>query len=221
LRQSISLKRHLLEHQKGHPRSKDMAAKSHQKLKIATAQVHTVHDSQRALDVLETRVRNLSAEHVDLVLFPEGFIGGFPRLSTFGNSAIGTFGDEKDYNPWMNHWRASADLGDTPRGAGKRWINRELPRPPHRAHRGDGTRERLEKMATDTGVFIIVGVVERSGGTLYSSIVYVCSRLGIIGKRRKVMPTGLERVAWGQGSPSTLEAVSTTIKGVKLRMSGM
>lgn len=197
-----------------------MAPKSQQKLKIATAQVHTVHDSQRALDVLETRVRKLSAEHVDLVLFPEVFVGGFPRLSTFGNSAIGTFGDEKDYNPWVNHWQASADLGDTPKGAGEKWIKRELPRPPNRAYRGDGTRERLEKIAADTGVFIIVGVVERSGGTLYSSIVYICPRLGIIGKRRKVMPTGLERVAWGQGSPSTLEAVSTTIKGVKLRMSG-
>lgn len=99
-------------------------------------------------------------------------------------------------------------------------MKRELPRPPNRTHRGEGTRERLEKIATDTGVFIIVGVVERCGGTLYSSIVYICPRLGVIGKRRKVMPTGLERVAWGQGSPSTLEAVSTTIKVVKLRMSG-
>lgn len=205
---------------KAHRWLHDMASKSQQKLNIATAQVHTVHDSQRALDVLESRVRKLSAEHVDLVLFPEVFVGGFPRLSTFGNSAIGTFGDEKDYNPWVNHWRASADLGDTPKGAGQKWIKRELPRSPSRAYRGDGTRERLEKIAADTGVFIIVGVVERSGGTLYSSIVYVCPRLGIIGKRRKVMPTGLERVAWGQGSPSTLEAVSTTIKGIKLRMSG-
>ncbi|KAK6446734.1 hypothetical protein ACSS6W_010994 [Trichoderma asperelloides] len=190
-----------------------------QKLKIATAQVHTIHDSGRALDVLETRVRKLSSENVDLVLFPEVFIGGFPRLSTFGNSTIGTFGDEKDYNPYLNHWRASADLGDTPKGAGQKWIKRELPRPPNRTHRGDGTRKRLENIAADSGVFIIVGVVERSGGTLYSSIVYICPRMGVIGKRRKVMPTGLERVAWGQGSPSTLEAVSTTIKGVNLRMS--
>jgi nitrilase len=191
-----------------------------QKLKIATAQVHTIDNPERALNVLEARVRKLSLEHVDLVLFPEVFVGGFPRLSTFGKSAIGAFGDEKDYGPYVSHWRASVDLGDTPRGAGQKWINRELPRPSNCAYRGDGTRERLEKIAAATGVFIIVGVVERCAGTLYSSVVYICPRLGIIGKRRKVMPTGLERVAWGQGSPSTLEAVTTTIKGVKLRMSG-
>lgn len=191
-----------------------------QKLKIATAQVHTLDNPERALRVLETKVRTLSSEHVDLVLFPEVFIGGFPRMSTFGNSTIGAFGEEKDYGPYMNHWRASVDLGDTPRGAGQRWTNRELPLPANRSFRGDGTRERLEKIAATTGVFIIVGVLERCAGTLYSSIVYICPRLGIIGKRRKVMPTGLERVAWGQGSPSTLEAVTTTIRGVKLRMSG-
>ncbi|KAL6800842.1 carbon-nitrogen hydrolase [Trichoderma sp. SZMC 28013] len=190
-----------------------------QKLRIATAQVHTLDNPERALQVLETKVRKLSSEHVDLVLFPEVFIGGFPRLSTFGGSAIGSFGEEKDYSPYMNHWRASVDLGDTPRGAGQKWIRRELPLPANRPYRGDGTRERLEKIAAATGVFIIVGILERCGGTLYSSIVYICPRLGIIGKRRKVMPTGLERVAWGQGSPSTLEAVSTVIRGVKLRMS--
>ncbi|EHK17305.1 uncharacterized protein TRIVIDRAFT_42254 [Trichoderma virens Gv29-8] len=190
-----------------------------QKLKIATAQVHIIGNPERALQILETKVRKLSSEHVDLVLFPEVFIGGFPRLSTFGNSAVGAFGEEKDYGPYMNHWQASVDFGDTPMGYGQKWVNRELPLPANRSYRGDGTRERLEKISATTGVFIIVGVLERCGGTLYSSIVYICPRLGIIGKRRKVMPTGLERVAWGQGSPSTLEAVSTTIRGVKLRMS--
>lgn len=200
--------------------SLDAMASTLQKLKVATAQVHILDNSEKALQVLETKVRKLSSEHVDLVLFPEVFIGGFPRLSTFGNSAIGSFGEEKDYSPYMNHWRASVDLGDTPRGAGQKWIHRELPLPANRPYRGDGTRERLEKIAAATGVFIVVGILERCGGTLYSSIVYICPRLGIIGKRRKVMPTGLERVAWGQGSPSTLEAVSTVIRGVKLRMAG-
>ncbi|UKZ81486.1 hypothetical protein TrVFT333_009258 [Trichoderma virens FT-333] len=93
-----------------------------QKLKIATAQVHTIGNPERALQILETKVRKLSSEHVDLVLFPEVFIGGFPRLSTFGNSAVGAFGEEKDYGPYMNHWRASVDLGDTPMGYGQKWA---------------------------------------------------------------------------------------------------
>jgi len=46
----------------------------------------------------------------------------------------------------------------------------------------------LERISRETGVFIVVGVVERCAGTLYCAVVYVCPRLGMVGKRRKVMP---------------------------------
>ncbi|KLU85619.1 nitrilase 2 [Magnaporthiopsis poae ATCC 64411] len=68
------------------------------------------------------------------------------------------------------------------------------------------------------GVFLIVGCIERAGGSLYCAAVYVCPKLGMIGKRRKVMPTGSERLVWAQGSPATLRAVSTTIRGVRINM---
>lgn len=90
------------------------------------------------------------------------------------------------------------DLGDTPEGAGRRWVERELELPRAEGEdgigiggsrvRGDGTREELERIARETGVFLVVGCVERSGGTLYCAAVYVCPRLGMVGKRRKVMP---------------------------------
>lgn len=86
------------------------------------------------------------------------------------------------------------DLGDTPMGGGEKWVRRELETPVveggegGKGTRGDGTREDLERIARETGVFIVVGVVERCAGTLYCAVVYVCPRLGMIGKRRKVMP---------------------------------
>lgn len=58
-------------------------------------------------------------------------------------------------------------------------------------YRGDGTREVLEEVARETGVFLVVGVVERAGGSLYCGVVYVCPREGCLGKRRKVMPVSL------------------------------
>ena len=131
------------------------------------------------------------------------------------------------------------DLGDTPEGAGKRWVERELEVPRGGGVRGDGTREELERIARETGVFVVTGLVERCGGTLYCAVLYVCPREGVLGKRRKVMPvcydlvlagvwvlgllliieqTGSERLIWGQGQPSSLRAVTTTIKGVKLTL---
>jgi nitrilase len=110
-------------------------------------------------------------------------------------------------------------LGDTSTGAGEAWIKRKLPVGEDCEHRGDGTREYIERVARETGVFIVTGLVERSAESLYCGVIYVCPRRGCIGKRRKVMPTGSERIVWAQGQPSSLRAAVTAyIKGVKITM---
>ena len=80
---------------------------------------------------------------------------------------------------YHEYWTQAVDLGDThPDGLGVY----DAP--------GDGTREFLEHVAKDTGVFLVVGVVEKVGATLFCGVVFVCPRGGIVGKRRKVMPAG-------------------------------
>ncbi|RFU25049.1 hypothetical protein B7463_g11283, partial [Scytalidium lignicola] len=165
--------------------------------KIAAAQCCTLDTTANTLKQLEDKVIEAAAAGIDLILFPEVYLGGYPRNATFG-AYIG-----------------AVDLSDTPEGADDDWVQRRLATG-GKEHRGDGTREKLEIIARETGVYIVTGVLERSGGTLYCSVIYVDPSKGVVGKRRKVMPTASERLVWGQGQPRTLRAISTTIKGVNI-----
>ncbi|KXL42319.1 hypothetical protein M433DRAFT_6229 [Acidomyces richmondensis BFW] len=186
------------------------------KIKLAVSQSRTLSTLQETLASLAATTRQAAAQGVDLILFPEAFLGGYPRSCGFG-ATVGSRTDE-GREQFLQYFKGCVDLGDTPLGAGDDWIHKRLPVANGEEYRGDGTREYLERTSRETGVFLVTGLVERCGGSLYCAVVYVCPRLGCIGKRRKVMPTGSERLIWAMGSPSTLRAVTTTIKGVKLTM---
>lgn len=193
-------------------------------LTLAVAQAHTLGSTALTLAALDQVVKRASESGVDLILFPEAYLGGYPRGADFG-SAIGSR-TEAGREQFLRYFQAAIDLGDTPTGAGVDWIRRRInvegdddaEGEPRQSRRGDGTREELERIARESGVFIVTGLVERAGGSLYCAVLYVDPKRGCIGKRRKVMPTATERLVWGQGSPSTLRAVKTTIKGVEITL---
>ncbi|KAI0860491.1 carbon-nitrogen hydrolase [Xylaria cubensis] len=189
---------------------------------LAVCQKHTLSTTAETLEALSQQCQKAVKGHPspDLILFPEAYIGGYPRGAAFGSVVGGRTPEGREQ--FLSYLKNAVDLGDTPEGAGDKWVRRELEGQERgdvtQVRRGDGTREKLEQVARETGIFIVTGLVERAGGTLYCAVVYVCPKLGVIGKRRKVMPTGSERLIWGQGQPSSLRAVTTNIKGVHITL---
>jgi nitrilase len=70
---------------------------------------------------------------------------------------------------------------------------------------------RLAALAGKYKVFLVMGVVERAGYTLYNTVLSFDSLGKYLGKHRKLMPTALERVFWGFGDGSTIPVYDTPL----------
>ena len=69
--------------------------------------------------------------------------------------------------------------------------------------------DEIGKAAKNAGVFVVIGMTEREGGTLYNTLLYFDNTGKIIGKHRKLVPTMSERVIWGRGDGSDLGVFDT------------
>ena len=66
--------------------------------------------------------------------------------------------------------------------------------------------EALAGAARMPGAYVVIGVNEREphGATIYNTILYFGPDGALLGKHRKLMPTGSERTVWGMGDGSML-----------------
>ena len=79
----------------------------------------------------------------------------------------------------------------------------------------DQSTERLCKAARQAGIYVTIGVNERnseaSNSSLFNTILYIGPDGKILGKHRKLIPTGGERLMWSQGSGDTLVSFDTKL----------
>ncbi len=67
----------------------------------------------------------------------------------------------------------------------------------------------LGTAAREASVYLAIGVTERDRGSLYNALLFFGPDGSLLGQRRKLMPTGAERLVWGQGDGSGLFVLDT------------
>src|SRR5262249_42954774 len=160
-----------------------MTSETQSKAPVAVVQAAPVmFDTQRCLQKLADLTGDAAKQGAKLVVFPEAFIAGYPKGHDFGVSVgIRTPEGRDDFR------RLFESAIDVP---------------------GPATT-RIGKIAKEHGIHIVVGVIERDGGTLFCTVLFFGPDGGLLGKHRKVMPTAMERVIWGHGDGSTLPVLAT------------
>jgi nitrilase len=118
----------------------------------------------------------------DLIVFPEAFIPAYPRGLSFG-MVVGSRTDE-GRQMWQRYFANAVDV----------------PSP---------ATERIGEAAQAANAYVVMGVIERAGGTLYCTMLYFGRDGRLLGKHRKLKPTGSERLIWGEGDGSTLTVIDT------------
>lgn len=133
-------------------------------------------------------IREAGQQGAELILLPEAFVPGYPRGLSFG-AVVGSRSLE-GRKLWQRYWANSVDI----------------PGP---------AVDALGAAAKDANAVVAVGVIERdtaySRGTLYCTLVYFGSDGKLLGKHRKLKPTGSERLIWGEGDGSTMQVFQTEI----------
>ena len=151
--------------------------------RVAVVQAGSVpFDSAAAIDKTADLLRECAAGGAELAVFPEAYIGGYPKGSTFG-SVVGARSPEG--RELYRRYADAAVAVDGPEVA------------------------RLVELVGESGVFTVIGVIERRGNTLYCTALMIDPGAGLVGMHRKLMPTALERLVWGFGDGSTLDVVDS------------
>jgi len=158
-----------------------------QKVKVAAAQLTPAYlNKEKTIDKACEAIGEAANQGARLIVFPEVFISGYPD--------------------WV--W-----LVPNSKGA---MLNQLYIRLYESAtYEGDPALTRIAEAARENAIHVIIGAHERnsegSNGSLYNSYFFFNENGEMEGKHRKLIPTGGERLVWGQGDGRSLRVYDTPI----------
>jgi nitrilase len=141
----------------------------------------TAFDIRRTLVKARDLAADAARQGARLAVFPEAFVSAYPR----GHAVRG---------------RGRCTVAGRARG---------IPSLPPLIYRHPGPCGRCARR--DHALYLVIGVIERDGGTLYCATLTFADHGVPIGRRRKLMPAGSERLVWGFGDGSTLGVAETPL----------
>ncbi|WP_315118189.1 carbon-nitrogen hydrolase family protein [uncultured Clostridium sp.] len=159
---------------------------------IKTVRVAVVQASPVIMDLNATvektliLIKKAKKMGANIVVFPESFIPAYPRGLSFG-FVVGsrTMEGRKD---WQRYYENSVAVPST-------------------------ITDILGKAAEEAQIYLSIGVTEKDdrelNTTLYCTNLFFGPNGQLLGKHRKLKPTGTERCIWGEGDGSTLTVVDT------------
>jgi nitrilase len=143
-------------------------------------------DKGKTLEKVSHWVEQAAQQGVQVLVFPESFIPGYPAGLGFG-TVVGSR-TEAGREQFREFWENSVDVP------------------------GEETRL-LGGLAKRYQLYLVMGVTERDtvSKTLYCTLLYFNPAGELMGKHRKLKPTAAERLIWGEGDGSTLAAHDTSL----------
>jgi nitrilase len=173
------------------------------RVRVAVVQAAPVlFDRQATVEKTCQWIADAATQGAQLILFPEAFIPAYPRGLGFG-TVVGSR-SPAGRRTWERYWANAVDVP------------------------GPATQV-LGTAAREAGAYLAIGVVERDthsngspgsagsprsaspGGTLFCTLLYFGPDGRLLGKHRKLKPTGAERLIWGEGDGSTLTVLDTPL----------
>lgn len=156
-------------------------------IKVAAAQLTPVFlNKEKTVEKACGAILEAGRKGAKLIVFPEAFISGYPDWV------------------WLIPNSKGAELNELY----VKLVENAVSIP-------DNATDKLCKAAKEAGINVVMGMHERnsetSNSSLYNSLLFINDEGEILGKHRKLIPTGGERLVWAQGDGTTLRSYETSI----------